>query len=419
MKSRSKTFRSDIIAILIFCFVSVFSFQLSAQPKPGDLFPAWKQGYLEIHHINTGKGEASFYIMPDGTTMLVDAGATVRPKPRVTDQRPDSTRTPGEWISRYILHMMKDVKQKKLDYILLTHFHGDHMGELKPGLKTSASGGYKLTGVTEAGDMIPFSKIVDRGFPDYNFPRELNDENTKNYLQFQKWHINNKGARAEQFKVGQNKQFILVNNPDKYPDFEVRNIAANGHVWTGFGTNERNHFPPMESLTSSQLPDENKCSIAFRVSYGKFDYFNGGDITTGNTGQWQDIETPVGMVTGPVEICETNHHAYYDAMGLPFIQAVRPQVFIIQSWSPSHPSPGPLSRMQSTSSYPGPRDIYCTNMMDETRVVIGSSLDNFKSQQGHIVVSVEPGGRSYTIYILDDSNEKYLIKSIHGPYICN
>ena len=419
MISRGKIFGSDIITVLIFCFVYVSSFQLTAQTKPGDLFPAWKQGYFDIHHINTGKGEASFYIMPDGTTMLVDAGATVRPKPRVTDQRPDSTRTPGEWISRYILHMMKDVKQKKLDYILLTHFHGDHMGELKPGLKTSASGGYKLTGVTEVGDMIPFSKIVDRGFPDYNFPRELNDENTKNYLQFQKWHVSNKGARAEQFKVGHNKQFILVNAPDKYPDFEIRNIAANGHVWTGFGTNERNHFPPMESLTSSQIPDENKCSIAFRVSYGKFDYFNGGDITTANSGQWQDIETPVGMVTGPVEICETNHHAYYDAMGLPFIQAVRPQVFIIQSWSPSHPSPGPLSRMQSASSYPGKRDIYCTNMMEETRVVVGSPLDNFKSQQGHIVVRVDPGGNSFMIYILDDSNEKYLIKSVHGPYDSN
>jgi len=81
-------------------------------------------GYLDIHHINTGKGESSLFIMPDGTTMLVDAGATTRPRPRVTEQKPDASRTPGEWISRYVMHMMNDLPSKKLDYILLTHFDG-------------------------------------------------------------------------------------------------------------------------------------------------------------------------------------------------------------------------------------------------------------------------------------------------------
>ena len=55
------------------------------------------------------------------------------------------------------------------------------------------------------------------------------------------------------------------------------------------------------------------------MSYGKFDYFNGGDLTTGAPGTWQDIETPVGLVTGPVDVCIANHHAYYDAMGVLFL----------------------------------------------------------------------------------------------------
>lgn len=37
--------------------------------------------------------------------MLVDAGATEREKPRMTDARPDETRTPGERISRYTKQM--------------------------------------------------------------------------------------------------------------------------------------------------------------------------------------------------------------------------------------------------------------------------------------------------------------------------
>ncbi len=390
-----------------------------AQPKVGETFPYWTEGYLDIHHINTGKGEAAFFILPDGTTMLVDAGATAQAKPRVTDPKPNGSRTPGEWVSRYILHFLQNQPDKKLDYVILTHFHDDHIGELYPGLKKSSSGNYTLTGITEVAENIPVSKLIDRNWPDYNFPAPLNEGYVQNYIRFVKWNVTNKKFQAEQFRVGTNDQFPLIHHPEKYPDFEIRNIAANGHVWTGTGNNERNYFPPMESLSPAEYPGENKCSIAFRLSYGKFDYYNGGDLTTGTPGTWQDIETPAGRVTGPLDVCLADHHAYYDAMGVPFLQAVRPRVIIIQIWSPSQPDNGVLRRMLSTGTYPGPRDIFATNIMDETRVVIGSRIDQLKSQQGHVVIRVNPGGESYMIYILDDSEENFRIKAVHGPYSCN
>ena len=34
----------------------------------------WSEGELDIHTISTGRGECLFFIMPDGTTMVVDAG---------------------------------------------------------------------------------------------------------------------------------------------------------------------------------------------------------------------------------------------------------------------------------------------------------------------------------------------------------
>ena len=408
----------SIFGIGCFLVLSVLAMPGKTQVKVGDTLPLWKEGYLDIHHINTGKGESSFFILPDGTTLLVDAGATARPKPRVTDPKPDGSRTPGEWISRYILHFMQDQPEKKLDYVLLTHFHDDHMGELYPGLKTSVAGNYILTGITEVGENIPFGKLVDRNWPDYNFPAPLHENYVQNYIRFVKWNIENKGLRAEQFKVGVNDQFTLLRNPGKYPDFEIRNLASNGHVWTGTGSNERNYFPPMTDLRPEEYPGENMCSIAFRLSYGKFDYFNGGDLTTGEPGTWQDIETPVGLVTGPVDVCEANHHAYYDAMGTPFLKALRPRVDIIQVWSPSQPAANILARMLSSWTYPGPRDIFATNTMEETRIVSGR-MESLKSQQGHIVVRVNPGGENYMIYILDDSSENFKVKAIFGPYDCN
>lgn len=403
----------------LICFLTMTTLSGQSQPKIGEEFPLWTEGYLDIHHINTGKGESVFFRLPDGTTMLVDAGATARPKPRVTDPKPDGSRTPGEWITRYILHNLRDQKEKKLDYVLLTHFHDDHIGEIYSGLKKSKVGDYVLTGITEVGENIRIGKLVDRNWPDYNWPEPLKADYIKNYIRFVKWQVENNGLKAEQIKVGENSQFPLVHDPESYPGFGIRNLAANGHVWTGTGTNERNYFPAMEDLTPGEYPGENKLSIAFRMSYGKFDYFNGGDLTTGAPGTWQDIETPVGLVVGPVDICEVNHHAYYDAMGISFIQAVRPRVFIIQSWAPSHPSPSVIARMMSTWTYPGPRDVFATNMMEETRVVIGSRIDEMKSCQGHIVIRVNPGGESYMIYILDDAGENFRIKAILGPYVCN
>lgn len=406
-------------SILLIVMACIFSSHLKAQPKVGDLFPAWIDGYLDIYHINTGKGESTFFILPDGTTLLVDAGATQRPKPRVTDSKPNDSLTPGVWIARYIKHVMAGLPSKKLDYVLLTHFHDDHIGQLYPDAKSSKYGAYKLTGISEVAEYISFDKLVDRGWPAYDYPKDATVAYMKNYIRFVNTSVEKRDVLAEQFKVGANDQFSLINKPKEYPDFGIQNIAANGQVWTGTGTNTRNHFPALESLMDKEYPNENICSTVFRLSYGKFDYFNGGDILAGKPGHWKDIESPVALVTGPVDVCLANHHAYYDAMSETFLQALRSRVHIIHAWSPSHPSPSVLRRMMSTMTYPGARDIFSTNIMDATRVVIGSGLDYMKSQQGHIVVRVNPGGENYMIYILDDSAENFKIKSIHGPYYSN
>lgn len=408
-----------IYYMLLGLLVWVVPQSTSAQNQPGEPLSPWTQGYLDIHFINAGKGEAAFYVLPDGTTLLVDAGATSRPKPRVTDPKPDSSRTPGAWISRYILNVMDGLGRKKIDYMMISHFHDDHMGTVVQGSPLSRSGAFKLAGVTEVGENIPVGMILDRGWPDYAWPTPAKGADMDNYIRFVKWSAENKGTKVERFLAGAGDQIKLLRQPGKYADFGIRNVAVNGEVWTGFGNNSRNHFPPLESLDKRDYPSENMCSIAFRLSYGKFDFYSGGDLVSGPAGQWQDIETPVGMVTGPVEVCKANHHSHIDAMGASFLQAVRPRVHIIQAWAPSHPGSIVLSRMFNQGIYPGPRDIFSTNVMRETHVVIGDGIDRMKSRQGHIVVRVHPGGDHFMIYTVDDSSESHKITAIHGPYTSN
>ncbi len=402
---------------LIWIFFICFTHLADAQVEVGKEYPDWSAGYLDIHHISTGKGECVLAILPDGTTMMIDAGETGTDK---RNFKPDSSRSSGEWIFRYILRMLRPLPEKRLDYILLTHFHDDHMGNVKLSDKMSEKGDFILTGVTEVGELIPFGKIVDRDWPDYNYPKPLlGDPTVANYIHFVTWHVAN-GAIAERFQVGTNQQFKLLKQPERYPGFEIRNIAANGQVWTGRYENTRAHFPPLDQLNEEEYPGENACSAAIRISYGKFDYFNGGDLVHDySPGTWKDIETPIGLAVGNVDVCEVNHHAK-DAMGAGFIQATQPRVFVIQGFALSHPDATALRNMLSRYIYTGDRDIFTTHLFDVNRVVLGERLvGQMKSTQGHIVIRVHPGGDSYHVLILDDTTESFIVKQVHGPYESN
>ena len=41
-----------------------------AVDKVYEYLPEWQAGYLDIHQISTGRGNAAYLIFPDGTTML-------------------------------------------------------------------------------------------------------------------------------------------------------------------------------------------------------------------------------------------------------------------------------------------------------------------------------------------------------------
>ncbi len=161
------------------------------------------------------------------------------------------------------------------------------------------------------------------------------------------------------------------------------------------------------------------CSLVIRVSYGKFDFYSGGDIPGARrewAPAWNDMETPVAQVVGPVEVSVTNHHGNRDSQNAFFVASLRPQVFLIPVWSADHPGHDVLERMYSERLYPGPRDVFATNMLEANHLVIGPLLDRLKSAQGHIVVRVDPGGDTFRVIILDDSAETYRVKAIHGPY---
>tara|TARA_R110002096_G_scaffold183757_12_gene361931 strand:+ start:14882 stop:16156 length:1275 start_codon:yes stop_codon:yes gene_type:complete len=389
----------------------------------GEALPAWTEGTLDIHEISTGRGVSTFMMLPDGTTMLFDAGEFTETDqawriPRYIAEKPNETRTAGEWILRYISKLLNQSSYKQIDYAMPSHFHRDHMGQITSSSPKSKNGDYALAGMTLVGDSIPIRKVLDRGWPDYDYLTDPNDATLINYKAFLQWQVKNNGLVAERFKPGSNSQIVLKNNPKRYPEFEVRNLAANGEVWTGVGTNTRNHFPPLNTLAKEDYPNENISSLALRLSYGKFDYFTGGDIAgiaLEGKPSWYDIETPIAQAIGPVEVSVLNHHGYIDSQNAFFVQTLRPQVWIIPVWDSAHPSPMVYRRLRSEFLYPGKRDIFATGMHEANKLVV-VGLDELASDNGHILVRVSPKGDVFHVIVLENSNENMIVKSVHGPY---
>jgi hypothetical protein len=72
----------------------------------------------------------------------------------------------------------------------------------------------------------------------------------------------------------------------------------------------------------------------------------------------------------------------------------------------------------SSAIYPGPRDLFATDLLEPNINVIGDSFIEraYKAKKGHIVIRVQPGGDRYAVYVLNDSSADKYIVSEHGSY---
>jgi beta-lactamase superfamily II metal-dependent hydrolase len=395
-------FRSFLLVIL------AFALPLYAPP-----LPPWSRGTLDIHQISTGRGNAAFFIFPDGTTMIVDAGSAADGMPLAdTEPRPNATRTAGAWIVRYIERAMAPAAPH-LDYAVITHFHADHMGQVTTASAPSKSGKYKRTGITEVGDAIPIATLIDRGWS--FLPPPPSDATVQNYRAF----IAERGLKEETIRVGKSDQIVLRKEPDAFQNFEVRNVAANGEVWTGEGDASKAIFPPLASIAAEDKPSENMCSIGLRIRFGRFSYFTGGDmpgIPDAGSPEWHSVETQVARAIGQTDVHVVNHHGSIDPESATFLSTLRSAVMILPAWSPTHPSQDSLKRMMTMRLYPGPHDIFVTTLREPTKASIGSRVQQLKAQHGHIVVRVSPGGDQFRVYILDDMTEDANVIAVFGPY---
>ncbi len=387
-----------------------------AVPQAAMRLPPWAPGCLDIHHIATGRGNATFVLMPDGTSLLIDAGSTNDTLDVSAAPKPNADRRPGEWIGRYVRRHLRAADRDALDYLLVTHMHPDHLGDVDDASSPSTQGPYQLSGVTDVAEMLPIGVLVDRGFPSYDFPSAPSGRYASNYLAFVRSRMQH-GQAVERIRAGSDKQLVLRGHhaPGSSTPFSIRNIAANGEVWDGHGDRTRSMFPPLEKLAGSDYPNENVCSIALRLSLGKFSYFTAGDLTSytyDGDMPWRDVLTAAARAAGPASVATADHHGMFDGLSGDVVRALRPQAWVIPSWHIAHPDMLQLERMFSERLYPGPREVYATSLMRENYLANKRLASKMRSSDGHVVIRVAPDGAAFSIFVTDNSDENDTIKLI-------
>jgi beta-lactamase superfamily II metal-dependent hydrolase len=392
----------------------------------------WEEGYLDIHHINTGRGVATFMVMPDGTKMVIDLGDMddsnrVNSMPlTITEAYPNGSKNSGEWVIDYMNQVVPKMTNSVLDYVLLTHFHSDHFGLIRSGLKKSEQGKYYLSGLTQLGEQFKIKNWIDRNYPDYNYPYNLKVVNGKqnkslvnllNFVQFQK---EANGMKAASLLVGTNDQIVLNYQPLKFPDFKIVGVKRNATIWTGKGKDTFDHFTIDSILQTDSRYSENPLSLALKISYGKFDYFTGGD-NTGLQGyglpNWVDVETPMAKAVGKVEVTTLNHHGNRDATNEFFLKTLQPKAVVEQTWCSDHPGQEVMHRLLSDHLYAGEKNVFATNIQEVTKQTLGFWFTRgYKSMFGHVIVRVLPGGDKFYVLIAETIDEKIIIKKKFGPF---
>jgi hypothetical protein len=62
------------------------------------------------------------------------------------------------------------------------------------------------------------------------------------------------------------------------------------------------------------------------------------------------------------------------------------------------------------------KDFFTTNLHPQYHVANKDAVDKMTGSEGHIVIRVAPGGGEFYVYMLDDNDLIFKVKSIHGPY---
>jgi len=315
------------------------------------LLPAAKN--LEIYFIDVEGGQATLFVSPSGESMLVDTGWSGH-----------NSRDAGR-----IAAAAKHAGVKAIDYLLVTHFHEDHVG-----------------GVPQLAAKLPIRNFVDHG------ESVEHDQRAKELY----------NAYVEYRAKGKH---ILAKPGETIPikGLDVKVLSADGDIIENplEGAGQPNPACAGEKL---QAPDasENARSVGTLITFGNFRIMDLGDLTWNKE---RELACPNNKI-GAVDLYIASHHGLFMSGPASVVHAIHPRVAIVDNgarkggsppaWQIMHSSPGMEDIWQLHYSIEGGKD----NNSPDTFI---ANTDEVGDVGNWILVTVHPDG-SFTVY---NSRNKY------------
>lgn len=379
--------------------------EMARHPLAGKTLPKWEKGHFRISVLFNGRGETTFLVFPDGTSLMIDCGDYVFGGRDVVKHLPDDSRRAGEWTARYVLR--ENPNGRKVDYFLLTHYHSDHAGSGKFSAGRGANGKYSVSGIGQAMDLLDFGTFIDRSWPDVNDPAPRNDN-------FDDWtvkHVKEVYAEAERrgIKV---ERFRLEKGSDQIRQlhgggggFSFTPLCARGEILKRDGT--------VLDLGKFDRPrskfGENELSIGFILSLGDFRYFTAGDFqggVKGADGKRVEIEDILAAECPRVDVAKANHHGHH-SMPDKLVDALRARLVLAGVWHQAHMTRDAMRRLAkggwpclcAPGLFPEKR-----RKADEAEAWMKDvAPESFAG--AHAVVDVAPDGKTYRLMMVTAADE--------------
>src|SRR4051812_28535737 len=198
---------------------------------------------LDIYFIDVEGGQSTLIVTPKKETLLIDTGYAADGHTGVAGD-PKQARDANR-----ILAAAHDAHVTKIDYLLITHFHRDHVG-----------------GVPELSQLIPIANFVDHGSPS---AEAMKDPETKSAFDtYSKVRVMSRSRNPlpGQTLPLQGIDATIVSSAMATIDRPLRGSGT---------TNDKCAESGLDAID----PYENPRSTGVLISYGRFSFLDVGDLT--------------------------------------------------------------------------------------------------------------------------------------------
>ena len=330
--------------------------QAQAPTPPLVRVPAQPPGTMELYFIDTEGGQSVLIVSPSNgmlgarETLLIDAGNLTNPPGRDADR---------------IVAAMKDAGVDRIDQMVVSHYHGDHVG-----------------GVAALADKVPIRRVYDPG----PFADEL---------------AGNRAAGFNSYLPVRAKMHVTVPKPGaKIPvaGLDVNIVSSAGDLTTMPVPGVRAAANPLCATAKEREQDNtpnNYESIGMVIEYGKFRYLDLADLTWN---QELQLVCPQNLL-GTVALYRTTRHGTDWSGADALVHAVRPRVAVMNNSPTKGGTPGTF---QIVKSSPGLEDFWQLHYSDNVSKDVNSTesfIANFTGEGdgGHYIKVNARSDGSFTV----------------------